>query len=374
MTVDVLIIGGGLAGLTAALHLSQNTINVLLIEKKSYPEHKVCGEYVSNEVLPYLKSLGVNPMDYNAKAITKFVLSTTNNKSIETELPLGGFSISRYAFDYALVEKGKAHGVEVVQDTVTDVVFKNDEFKVTTKKNKAYSAKFVIGAYGKRSNLDIQLKRGFIKKRSPFLAVKTHLKGDFQDDLVALHNFNGGYCGLSKVENDHINACYIVDYEAFKTYKNMDEFQEQVVFKNKAIKAVFENSTAVFEKPLTISQISFAPKNSVENHVIMCGDTAGMIHPLCGNGMSMAIQSAQIASQLISRYFNKNMSSRASLEKQYQKEWDREFSKRLKTGRLVSKVFKMKKWSEIAMLVLQMFPSVLPQIIKQTHGKLIDVE
>ena len=59
---DVIIIGGGLAGLTNAIHLSKSRQRVLLIEKNSYPKHKVCGEYISNEVLPYLNSLGINPI------------------------------------------------------------------------------------------------------------------------------------------------------------------------------------------------------------------------------------------------------------------------------------------------------------------------
>ena len=74
----------------------------------------------------------------------------------------------------------------------------------------------MIGAYGKRSSLDIKLNRQFIKRKSPYLAVKIHVKGDFPDDVVALHNFEGGYCGVSKVENDSINLCYITNYDAFK--------------------------------------------------------------------------------------------------------------------------------------------------------------
>ena len=64
-----IIIGGGLAGLTSALHLSRFGIQVTLIEKNSYPRHKVCGEYLSNEVLPYLRSLGFEPFDFGAKKI-----------------------------------------------------------------------------------------------------------------------------------------------------------------------------------------------------------------------------------------------------------------------------------------------------------------
>ena len=54
---EVLIIGGGLAGLTSAIHLTKMGCKVIVIEKNSYPKHKVCGEYISNEVLPYFKWL-----------------------------------------------------------------------------------------------------------------------------------------------------------------------------------------------------------------------------------------------------------------------------------------------------------------------------
>ncbi len=69
--------------------------------------------------------------------------------------------------------------------------FNNDEFKVTTKNNQNFTASIVIGAYGKRAALDAKMDRGFMKKKSPFLAVKTHVKGNFPNDLVALHNFEG---------------------------------------------------------------------------------------------------------------------------------------------------------------------------------------
>jgi flavin-dependent dehydrogenase len=54
---SIVIVGGGLAGLIAAIHLRSNNYNVLVIERNEFPKHKVCGEYISNEVLPYLKSL-----------------------------------------------------------------------------------------------------------------------------------------------------------------------------------------------------------------------------------------------------------------------------------------------------------------------------
>ena len=76
----VIVVGGGLAGLTTALHLSHFGIRVTLIEKNSYPRHKVCGEYLSNEVLPYLRSLGFDPFDFGAKKIERFELSSVKGK------------------------------------------------------------------------------------------------------------------------------------------------------------------------------------------------------------------------------------------------------------------------------------------------------
>lgn len=366
--IDVLIIGGGLAGLSSAIHLSKYKLNVLVIEKNSYPKHKVCGEYISNEVLPYLRFLEFNPFELGAKQIDKFELTTAKNKLVKADLPLGGFGISRYTLDEALAKKARENGVVILQDSVTDVQFKNDLFSITTKKKKVLTSKLVIGAYGKRSNIDLKLNRKFIKNEAPYLAVKVHLKGDFSENLVALHNFKGGYCGLSKVENGAINACYIAEYSAFKKYKNIEEFQEQVVYKNKVLKNIYENSISLFDKPITISQISFSSKNPVENHMIMCGDTAGMIHPLCGNGMSMAIRSAQMASQLIIPFMKGEM-NRLSLERQYTKNWNKEFKGRLKTGHMVASLFRMNGFSEIVMLGLKQFPKLLPKIIKHTHGK-----
>lgn len=367
--LDVVIIGGGLAGLISAIQLSKSKLNVLLVEKNEYPKHKVCGEYISNEVLPYLKALDVNPFQLGAQKIDRFALSTIRNKTIESELPLGGFGISRYTLDAALANKARKNGTIIVQDTVVDIQFSKELFKISTKKNNRYTAKIAIGAYGKRDSLDINLNRGFMKKESPFLAIKTHVKGDFPNDLVALHNFKGGYCGVSKVENNIINLCYIVSYKSFKKFKNIDEFQEQVLYKNKSLKTIFENSNPIFTKPLTISQISFAKKEPVQDHIIMCGDTAGLIHPLCGNGMSMAIRSGQLASSLIADFLNGNTLSRIELEKTYTYLWNKEFKRRLKMGRIVASLFRMNHFSEFMLMGLKSFPSLLPKIIEQTHGK-----
>ncbi|MFV8344601.1 NAD(P)/FAD-dependent oxidoreductase [Flavobacterium sp. ZB4P13] len=365
---EVLIIGGGLAGLTAAIHLSKIGLQVTVIEKNEFPKHKVCGEYISNEVLPYFNWLDLNIADLNPTNITKLEFSTASGKTIKSVLPLGGFGISRYALDEYLYKKAIANGCEILLDSVETVVFDKNEFTITTSNQTILKSEIVIGAFGKRSNIDQKLNRDFIRKKSPWLAIKAHYSGSFPNDLVGLHNFKGGYCGVSKVEKDRINICYLADYETFKQFKNIEEYQNKVVFQNPHLKAIFEKSNLLFEKPLTISQISFEKKQAVENHILMIGDTAGLIHPLCGNGMAMAIHSAKIVSELVTKYYTNEIEYRNELEEKYIQEWNFNFKKRLKTGRLLSNLLQKQKLSVTLMCILIIFPFLLSKIIKKTHG------
>jgi flavin-dependent dehydrogenase len=375
---DVIIIGGGMAGLVAGIHLSRKKFRVILIEKQSYPHHKVCGEYVSNEVLPYLDQLGVPVDELGPSRIDRFLLSTASGKSVESKLPLGGFGVSRYRLDDFLYQKSLLSGVRVLQAQVEAVQFGDNQFTVTTSSDQTYTAPLVIGAYGKRSILDKQLNRSFMQQASPWLGVKAHYRGEIPDDQVSLHNFEGGYCGLSKVEEGIVNACYLAHYSCFKRYKNVSEFQERVLQKNPFLTHFFANATPLFDKPLVISQISFAKKQPVENHVLMSGDTAGLIHPLCGNGMAMAIHSAKILSELIETHyqspsFDRVTFDRATLEKQYTLAWTNEFNRRLTAGRALQYVLQSPFATSLVMKGVQLTPGILPLIIKQTHGNpLID--
>ncbi|AYN03862.1 NAD(P)/FAD-dependent oxidoreductase [Flavobacterium sp. 140616W15] len=368
---DVVIIGGGLAGLTCGIHLSKMGQQVILIEKNEFPKHKVCGEYVSNEIKPYLDWLDLKIQDLNPATITQLEFSIPNKKTIHCNLPLGGFGLSRYTLDYHLYKKAIENGCEIIHDTVEDINFEDDLFTITTSELKKITTRIAIGAFGKRSNFDQKLQRKFILKKAPWLAVKSHYKGKFPNNLVGLYNFEGGYCGVSKVENNIINICYLVNFDSFKKHKNIDDFQANIIYKNPHLKEFFSNSTPLFDKPLTISQISFEEKAAIENHIIMVGDSAGLIQPLCGNGMAMAIHSAKIASELIVDFYTKKTISRKELEKKYIQSWDYNFKKRLKTGRFLASLLQNKKKSAVIMWLLIQFPFLLPQIIKRTHGKSI---
>ena len=101
----------------------------------------------------------------------------------------------------------------------------------------------------------------------------------------------------------------------------------------------------------------------------MIGDTAGLINPLCGNGMAMAIHSAKIVSELIEKFYSNEILSREELEKRFVKEWNFNFKNRLKTGRLLANLLQKPKLSEIFMQLLVTLPFLFSFIIKKTHGK-----
>jgi flavin-dependent dehydrogenase len=253
---------------------------------------------------------------------------------------------------------------------VTDINFANDFFTISTNLN-SYTTSIVLGAFGKRSNLDVKLERNFIQKQSHWLGVKAHYIVDFPDDLVGLHHFKGGYCGVSKIENNLVNICYLANYETFKQFKSIAEYESNVVSRNRHLKEIFGQAILQFEKPLTISQVSFEEKNCVEDHILMIGDTAGLIHPLCGNGMAMAIHSAKIAADLIIRFRTGEINTREVLEKKYEKQWNYNFSNRLKIGRLLSRLLERGKLAAVLLRILVVFPFLLSFIIKKTHGKAI---
>ncbi|MEO9513304.1 MAG: NAD(P)/FAD-dependent oxidoreductase [Flavobacteriaceae bacterium] len=366
---EVLIVGGGLAGLTAALDLVNRGIKVLVVEKTTYPNHKVCGEYVSNEVKPYLEHLGVTFDDLQLPKINTLHISTQAGKLTQVDLPLGGFGISRYALDHRLFLHAKKVGVEFLFNTVTDIHFQEDKFVVSLSSRESIVSKVVLGAFGKRSNLDMRLRRGFMQQKSPWLGIKCHYKNNgFPSNVVGLHNFPGGYGGLSEIEDGSINFCYLARYESFKAIGDVNAFNEKIVSQNPILKEFLTMAEPKFEKPLSIAQISFERKKTVEDRILMCGDTAGLIHPLCGNGMAMAVHSAKLVASQVAKFLENVNFTRDAMEKEYEILWKRNFKNRLWMGRQLQNLMLHTNWFNLGMGAVTHSKLVLRSIIERTHG------
>lgn len=365
----MVIIGGGLAGLFNAILLRRAGFSVTLFEEKKYPFHRVCGEYISNEVIPFLKRNDLWPEELSPVSIKNFSLSTPSGKMLKMPLDLGGFGLSRYKFDSWLMEKCIEEGVELINDRIISAELKDEIFSVSGRNTTELEADLVIGSFGKRSTFDKELSRSFFNKRYPYIGVKYHINTDaVEHDVIELHNFKDGYCGVSRIEDGKFNLCYLSHRDNLKTHGSVPEMEEKVLKKNPFLNQIFNYSDFLFEKPEVINEISFEPKEPVFNHILMSGDSAGMITPLCGNGMAMAIHSAELLSKLIISHCS-NGFDRQRLEKEYEKIWKQHFSRRLWAGRKIQNLFGAPILSELAVGSGNTFPPFAKYLMKQTHGK-----
>ncbi|WP_420384739.1 NAD(P)/FAD-dependent oxidoreductase [Roseivirga sp.] len=367
---DIVIIGGGLAGLIAAIELATGDYEVSLFEKKKYPFHRVCGEYISNEVRPYLEKKQLLPSDLSLARLKRFEFSSIKGRSLQMPLDLGGFGLSRYALDFHLANKAKSLGVKVHEQTsIVSLKFTDSHFELSSSNGQQLEADVVIGAFGKRSLLDKKLNRDFARRRSPYLGVKYHIRTDFPKDQISLLNFEGGYCGISAIEDDRYNLCYLGSRDTLKQYGSIAEMEKEVLYQNPKLKSIFRNADFLFEQPEVINEFSFEPKRLIESHVLMAGDAAGLITPLCGNGMAMAIHSGKILADCIKAHYSDSGLNREAMEKEYTEHWNSLFKKRLWVGRQTQKLFGSKFTSEIAVGLMKALPPLARTIMKNTHGQ-----
>ncbi|WP_324674916.1 NAD(P)/FAD-dependent oxidoreductase [Hymenobacter sp. GOD-10R] len=369
--MDVLIIGGGLGGLTAALDLAARGHEVTVIERKKFPFHKVCGEYVSNEVLPYLRRLGADPGVLAPAQLTRFLLSSPAGRTLTTSLDLGGFGVSRYSLDHYLYQLAAERGVVFHQAaTVTDVTFDStaDHHQVQLADGRQLTARVVLGAYGKRTNLDRQLQRAFFQQRSPYLGVKYHLRLAYPRDVIALHNFADGYAGISAIEDDKFCFCYLTTRQNLKKHGTIPAMEKQVLARNPLLRHILQEAEFLYPQPEVINEISFASKSCIEDHVLMCGDAAGLITPLCGNGMAMAIHGARLVAQRTHEFLLGQL-GRTAMENHYRHDWHQQFAARLRVGRLVQRLFGQPTLSEAVVGGLRHWPAAVQAIMRRTHGQ-----
>lgn len=312
---------------------------------------------------------GLYPEEVNPSNITHFRLTSVEGKISEMPLDLGGFGVSRYYWDEFLYQKAKSVGADfILQKQVDEVEYlpNEDVFEVTLQHGEVFYGKLVLGAFGKRSKIDKQFDRDFMKTKSPYIGVKYHIHLQYEKDIVALHNFEGGYCGISSIEKDRFNLCYLGSREHLRAYGSISEMEKNVLFKNPHLEEIFKNASFLFEKPEVINEINFSPKKPVENHVLMLGDAAGLITPLCGNGMAIAIHTAKLATEAILQN-----NGRSAIEHDYAENWNKIFKKRLWMGRKVQWLFGSSSISSFSVSLMRYSPFIAKKIMESTHGNSI---
>lgn len=370
---DLAIVGGGLAGLTLALQMRKKGYRVILFEKESYPMHRVCGEYISMESAAFLFDCGVDIDALKLPRISQLHVTAPSGYRLSHALTPGGFGISRYKLDDMLAKHATDAGVDLLQQTAVTQIEKTDGAYTVTTRNATYQARMVAGTWGKRSNIDVKWNRNFVQEKnrrlSRYIGIKYHVQADLPHNLIELHNFKDGYCGISKIEDDRYCMCYLTTAENLKLAGgDIKQMEERILHNNPYLKTYFTQFASFYEKPLAISQISFERKETAMQGIPFAGDSAGLITPLCGNGMSMALHASKLLSQQLDIFLQNDTNDVQACLEAYKQQWEKHFSGRMRAGRMIQSMFGSTILTEALLRILKPFPLFVGKLVDSTHG------
>jgi flavin-dependent dehydrogenase len=281
---------------------------------------------------------------------------------------MGAIGISRYKLDHALSKLAIQHGATILEQTTVKDISTKDNHTLIHIEGNDIMASMVVLSYGKLSILEKKIKK-IEKKANEYVGVKYHVRGNFPIDSIALHNFEGGYCGMSAIEDGKYCVCYLADARLLKKYKgDIQSLEREILWQNPLLQKIFTESEFLFKVPVTISNIEFKVKNPVYRDMLFLGDAAGSIAPLSGNGMSMALHAAKLAYREIKKYVDGNQHHDEML-KNYERQWRKNFYWRVKIGSILQQIIGNTNATHWALKVLKPFPWLVNRIVKATHGK-----
>ena len=217
---EILIVGGGPAGSTAALYLSQLGFDITLIEKKVFPREVLCGEFLSKEVTDILKELNLFNEFISLKPNKLNTFSAIDNSGaiLKSKLDFDGYALKRSIFDSFLLGKAKEKGVKIIQPAEVISHIQTEAGFISNIETGSgeileIESRLVIGAYGKQNILDKKLDRKFVNNKSDLNGVKFHLpinllKNHFKNEINIFVD-DGIYCGINQVSNSEITICFL---------------------------------------------------------------------------------------------------------------------------------------------------------------------
>jgi flavin-dependent dehydrogenase len=382
---DIAIIGGGPAGSTAAIYLSSFGFDVCLIEKQVFPREVLCGEFLSYEVTRNLKNLDLYEdfLTLNPVRINSFLYSDGFGSNFEAPIEFPSYALKRSAFDFFLLNNA-AQNVTVLQPCeVKQIEREKNNFKLYIRKkhlnhgnmledDNSIFANHVIGAYGKKNILDASLKRNFTNYKSCLSGIKFHadkkLFRNLNENQISIFSSGGIYCGINPVNDDEITVCFLEDRRNYQgsTFGHLSDLLIGNNLSNEFTTTALTDRLSSY--PVCgMGNIYFGRRNLIENGIFMIGDAAGIIMPLTGDGISMAMESARLLSELFFEYKKMNKEN-FWIEESYRKIWEDNFSRRLKTARLIQNVILHDFSRYISNKFLKLFPGILSHLIYLTRN------
>jgi menaquinone-9 beta-reductase len=357
MRPDVAIIGAGLAGASLAARLAEQGRQVVVYERDRFPRDKLCGEFLSPESFRCLETLGCAEefLAMNPSVMTRARIIAPGGVELELPLPGRAFGLSRRRLDALLLDHARRHGAKVLEGTC---VRRFDDVE----------ADVIVGAYGRRTALDRTLERRFFSKRSRLVAFKQHHRiapsaADNLRGVVELYAFDGGYCGVSYVEEDIVNVCTMFDAgRGLPEGRGFDGVRRWLSRRHGGLAACLETLEPCETETLTVAQIFLGSKEASDGRVLFVGDAAGMIAPLAGDGQAMAIESALRLADLLDAHLPRTPF------REWERLWRREFGRRLELGRWLQRALIEPGLAVPAMKVLKRWPQAGAALVELTRG------
>ena len=377
----ITIVGAGPAGVSLAIRLAKQDFDVCLIEREKFPRHKLCGEFISPECLPHFEDFGVlnEMLEAGGDRIAETVFYAPNGKSVSVPSKWfggdvrGALSLSRAEMDFRLLKKAKETGVNVLEETsVTAIVFESDRVcgvKVKNKEGNTYeiTSDLTIDATG-RANILTKLAEKSLsaqKNSSPkkqrtkdkgqktkLVGFKAHLQNTrLENGVCEIYFFRGGYGGLSHVENNLANHCFLLKAEVVKEFGgDANKIVEKVIFQNIRAREMMQNAEPVFDW-LAVSVDSFGRKNlNPAKNLFSVGDAAAFIDPFTGSGMLMALESAETLGRIIFE----NADSADQIAGIYKNAHQQRFQKRLLVCSLLRRAAFVPNFAKLAISALNL--------------------
>ena len=369
---DVLIIGAGLAGSSLAAALADQGWDVLLVERDHFPRHKVCGEFLSPEVQYSLHALGL----YQAMAalapapVQRARIVSQTGRSVELPLPGDAWGLSRYALDQALATAAAQRGARLWTGVTVRAYERTGQGYVVQvrdgEKTVEVQTRALIAACGRHSQAALPPKARPLARHQQFVGVKCHYTAVNMPAQVELFLFPGGYCGINPIEQNRVNVCLLVAYPAFaQAGKRVDRMLAAAADANPALGQRLAAGYALPETAVSVAPVDPYRPAGPWDGVACVGDSAVMIPPLCGDGMAMALRSAELCVPLAHAFLQGSLSLNTWAER-YCKLWHAEFDQRLRLGRFLQKVFNVSLLADLSIGAARLMPVLGTYLIQAT--------
>lgn len=372
---EIVIVGAGPAGLTAALFLAKNNIKSTILEKGQFPKDKICGDAFSGKVAWVLNKLDTDILkNINKEEFTipswgvKFygtqnnelkVPFKTNYNAISDTAP--GFISKRIDFDNKLYQLAKQNPlIEIQENTPIIQVERNKKGIVLhTKNNKTIHAQLVLAADGAYSNIAKTLLNITIKDSQNSLGLRTYYNNVSQldkDGFIELHflkEITPGYFWIFPLPNGQANVGIGMRTDIVKNKKiNLKQKFNEIIQNHPAISKRFSNAQIIDKAKLHGLPLGGLSKIS-HNNLILLGDAAALIDPFTGEGIGHAMISGYIAAETIKNNYQ---------TKNYTKETLAEYDKIIK--RRLGKEFALSK----KMQELSKYPFLFNYVVNKAQN------